>query len=65
MKTKRGITQVKYKIGLWFLSFVLPFINIYVCTKFNFNPFSTLQDMARTSNHYGKNGKGQITLSIY
>ena len=39
---------------LWFLSSVLPFINIYVCTKFNFNPFSTFQDMARISNHYEK-----------
>jgi len=28
------IIQVKCKIGLWFLSSVLPFINIYVCTKF-------------------------------
>ena len=34
------------------MSCVLPFINIYVCTKFNFNPFSTFQDTARTSNHY-------------
>ena len=33
------IIQVKCKIGLWFLSSVLPLINIYVCTKFNFNPF--------------------------
>jgi len=36
------------------LSSVLPFINIYVCTMFNFNPFSTFQDMARVSNHYDK-----------
>ena len=35
-----------------FLSSALPLINIYVCTKFNFNPFCTFQDMARTSNHY-------------
>jgi len=46
------IAQVKCKIGLWLLSTVLPLINIYVCTKFNFNPFRTFQDMARTSNHY-------------
>jgi len=39
-------------IGLCVLSSVLPHINIYVCTKFNFNPFSTFQDMARISNHY-------------
>ena len=25
---------------------VISFINIYVCTKFSFNPFSTFQDMA-------------------
>jgi len=48
--------QVKCKIGLWFLSTVLPIINIYVYTKCNFNPFSTFQDMARISNHYEKNG---------
>ena len=42
-------------MGLWFLSSVFPFINIYVCTKFNFNPFST-----RISNHYEKNGYGEI-----
>jgi len=30
----------KIRIGLWFLSSVLPFINIYVCTKFNFNPLA-------------------------
>ena len=28
------------------MSSVLPFINIYACTKLNFNPFSTFQDMA-------------------
>jgi len=54
-KNLREITKVKYKmIGLWFLSSSLPLIYIYVCTKFNFNPFSTFQDMARTSNHYEK-----------
>ena len=35
-------------IGLYFLSSALPLINIYVCTKFHFNPFCTFQDMART-----------------
>jgi len=29
-------------------------INIYVCTKFNFNPFCTFQDMAQTHIHYKK-----------
>jgi len=29
------------------LSSALSLINIYVCTKFNFNPFCTFQDMAR------------------
>ena len=33
---------------------VLPLVNIYVCTKFNFNPFGTFQDTAWISNHYGK-----------
>ena len=44
--------EIKCKIGLEFLSSVLPLIYIYVCSKFNFNPFCTFQDMARTSNHY-------------
>jgi len=48
------ITQVKCKIGLWFLSFALSLINIYVCPKFNFNPFCTFQDMARTGINYEK-----------
>ena len=38
-KKSGEIIKVKFKIGLWFLSSVLPFINIYVCTKFNCNPF--------------------------
>ena len=50
------ITQVKCKIGLWVLSSVLPFINIYVYTKSIFNPSSTFQDMARSSKHYEKDG---------
>ena len=41
-------------IGLWLLSSALPLINIYECTKFNFNPFCTFQDMAQTGIHYGK-----------
>ena len=36
------------------MSSVLPFNNIYVCTKFNFNPFSTFQRIARINNHYEK-----------
>jgi len=36
------------------LSSALPFINIYVCTKFNFNPFGTFQYMARTGIYYDK-----------
>jgi len=58
---------------LWFLSSVLPFINIYVCTKFNFNPFSTFQDMARISNHYEKwlrednsiNNQGRVMVLVH
>jgi len=33
---------------------------IYVFTKFKFNPSCTFQDMARTTNHYEKNGYGEI-----
>jgi len=36
------------------LSSAFPLINIYVCTKFNFNPFCTLQDMAQTGIQYEK-----------
>jgi len=42
------------------LSSALPLINIYVYTKFNFNPFSTFQDMAWT----GIYGYGEITQYI-
>ena len=49
---KKGeIIHVKCKIGLWFLSSVRSFINIYVCTKFNFKRFSTFPVMARTDIH--------------
>ena len=48
------ITQVKCKIALGSLSSALPLINIYVCTKFNFNPFCTFQDMAQTGIYYEK-----------
>jgi len=58
------IIQVKCKIGLWFLSSVLPFINIYVCTKTNFNPFRSFQDMARISNHYEKMVNGRLLCII-
>ena len=53
-RRRREITQVKCYIELWFLSSVLPLINIYVCTKFNFHPFCTFQDMARTGIYYEK-----------
>jgi len=33
-------------MGLWLLYSAIPLINIYVCTKFNFNPFCTFQSMA-------------------
>jgi len=32
----------------------LPLIYIYLCTKFNLNPFSTFQDMAQTGIYYEK-----------
>jgi len=45
------------------LSSALPLINIYVCTKFNFNPFCTFQDMAQTGIYYDKyKVKREITL---
>jgi len=39
-------------------------LNIYVCTMFNFNPICTFLDMTKTSNHYEKNGYGEITKEI-
>ena len=48
--------------GLWFLSSVLPYINIYVCTNFNFNPFSIFQDMTRISKHYEKRLMGDNSV---
>jgi len=37
------------------MSSALPLINIYVCTKFNFNPFCTFHDMAQAGIHYENN----------
>ena len=53
-------------MGLWFLSSAHPLINIYVCTKFNFNPFCTFQDMTLTYIHYGNNKclRGDNTVNI-
>ena len=65
MKRIKETTQVKCKmIGLWFLSTALPFIYIYVCTKFHFNPFCTFQDMAWTGNTYEKWLSGDNTVNI-
>ena len=66
MKIIKEITQVKCKIGLWFLFCVLSPIYIYECTKFNFNPFCTFQDMARTDIHYENNEwlRGDNTVNI-
>jgi len=36
------------------MSSVLPPINIYVWTKFHFNPFCTVQDIGQTGIHYDK-----------
>ena len=55
-KEQGKITQVKCKIGLWFLSSALPLINIFVCTELNFNHFCTFQDMAQKGIHSEKNG---------
>ena len=41
-------------IGLWFLSTVLPVINIYACSQLNFTFTCTFKDMARTGNTYDK-----------
>ena len=46
------------------MSSALPLIDIYVCTKFNFNPFCTFQDMARTSNTYEKWLRGDNSINI-
>ena len=49
MKKIGEISKVKCKVGLWFLSTVLPLINIYVSTKFNFNPLCTWPRQASTT----------------
>jgi len=51
--------EVTCKIGLWFLSSTLPLINIYVCTKFNVNPYCAFQGMSRTTDPYEKKVKGR------
>ena len=61
-KKIKNINQNNNKVGVWLLSTALPLINIYVCSKFNFKPFGTFQDMTRTSNHYEKNGLRLNTL---
>ena len=54
MEKKKGETvQGKCKIGLWFLSSILPFINIYVCTKIKFKSLRYGQDNQPL---WGKNG---------
>ena len=58
------IIQVKCKIGLWFLSSEHSLINIYVCTKFDFNPLCTFQDMARTGIHNDKWLRGNNSINI-
>ena len=60
-------TEVKCKIRGWFLSSALPLINIYVCAKFNFNPFCTFKNMTWTHIHYEKNKwlRGDNTVSIH
>ena len=52
-------------VGLWILGTALPLINIYVCTKFNFNTFCTFQDMTQTHIHYGEKWlRGDNTVNI-
>ena len=51
-----GDNSVIYRVELWFLCTALPLTAIYLQTKFDFNPFSTVQEMTRISNHYEKNG---------
>jgi len=46
------------------LSSSLPLINIYVYTKFNFNPVCTFQDMAQTGNNYEKLLWGDNNVNI-
>ena len=47
------------------MSSVLPLINIYVCTKFNFNPFCTFQDMARHASIMKKWLRGDNYVNIH
>ena len=54
-KNQGEITEVKCKTGLWFLSSALPLINIYVCIKFNFNPFVLFKIWPGTGIHYERN----------
>ena len=42
----------------------LPLTDIYLLTKFHFNPFCTFQDMARTGNNYEKLLRGDYTVNI-
>jgi len=47
-----GGNSVIYNIGLWFVSYVVPFIYIYLCKTFYFNTLCTFQDLAQTVIHY-------------
>ena len=70
---EKNYRETKCKIGLWFSSSALPLIYIYICTKFNFNPFCTFKDMAQTGIHFDKkqlwgdksvNIPGRIMVSV-
>ena len=64
MKRINEITEENCMIELWFLSSALPLINIYICTKFNFNLFGTFQDMVRTGIYYEKWLWGDNSINI-
>ena len=58
--------SVIYRVGLWLLCNALPLTAIYLYTKFQFNPFYTFQDMAKTDIHYERlKGYGKITLYMH
>ena len=48
---KKSRADVNCKIGCKSLSSVLPFINLYVCIKLNFNPFCTFQRYGQDTHH--------------
>ena len=54
-----------YRVGLRFLCTALPLTDIYLKTKFHFNPFCTFQDIDQTGIHYEKKWlRGDNSINI-